>query len=256
MGIINSINYNLLFDPLFAESYEAIQESRVTTFFHVCEGLLWFNESSVSGEPNVLITTPVFDHFGKNSIIVGIVAAVIPWQTFFDGVLMIGAQPVNVMVENECGSKSIAFRLQGNGTKFLAEGYDQTESNVLADFEKTAVLAPNSSELQGYHKEQGCKYIISIFPTEQFAAAYDTQDPIMYAVVIFGFFFITSVAFFVFDWLIERRQRELATKAAKTNAVCFCMFFLKHLDVSPTHTPCVKTDRSSLTSFRRVFKRG
>ena len=147
---------------------------------------------------------------------------------------MVGAQPVIVVVDNSCGSEPIVFQLQGNGTEYLKDGYDPTKNEVLAQLEMTASLGSNSSSLEGYssleaflEERNQCTYSISIFPTEEFATAYATQDPIMYAVVIFGFFFVTSVAFYIFDWLIDRRQRELAIRAAKTNAVrqCFALFF-------------------------------
>jgi hypothetical protein len=224
------MNYNLLFDSLYVRNYETIKKSRATTFAHICEGVVWFNETSFSKQPSVLVSSPVFDNFEMNSSISGVVSAVVPWRSFFDDILMIGSQPVIVVVENNCGLEPIAFHLQGNGTKYLKDGYDPSDNDVLTQMEMTASMGSNPSALEGFLEGRDqCTYSISIFPTEEFAAAYATQDPIMYAVVIFGFLFITSVAFFIFDMLIERRQRELAIKAAKTNAVRYCLilFFIK-----------------------------
>ncbi|KAG7350433.1 adenylate/guanylate cyclase [Nitzschia inconspicua] len=216
------INVNMLRDPIYQQTLQVIQSSRKTTFFDVCS-----TSDPVAGgfgtdNDFTLVVAPVFGGFENTSAIVGILSAVTPWRGTFDNILVQGTPPVLVIMENSCG-KTFSVIIQGNDASILSGTTEQPEEfNHLAMSAPFAEFAyPASDEEQSLGE---CIYTITVHPTEEFESSFVTTKPTWYALVVLAVFVFTSLAFFVFDWLVQIRQKKLVTTAKKQNALVSSLF--------------------------------
>ena len=53
---------------------------------------------------------------------------------------------------------------------------------------------------------------------------YNTNEPWIFAAVVLGVFIFTAIAFFLFNFLVQRRQRILSTVAARQSAIVSSLF--------------------------------
>ena len=164
-----------------------------------------------------MIISPVFDSFEEDAKIVGTLSAVVTWQIFFEDLLVQGAEPIHAVLVNKCDpEKTYTFYIEGNEAKFLGDGYDAhdrkyNDMGISTDF---ASFAYSEEYLAGV---DGCTYTLTVYPAQAFESSFTTNKPLIYAFSVLGVFFFTALAFFAFDWLVQRRQKALAWTAARQN---------------------------------------
>jgi hypothetical protein len=89
-----------------------------------------------------------------------------------------------VLVVRSC-NKSITYQIDGPQVTFLGygDGFHDQRYNV---YERKGAFTP-------YESSTGCDFLIHIYPTQQFEAAYRSNDPVIKTVAIVGCFVITAV---------------------------------------------------------------
>lgn len=223
-------NFNLVGDPVFAQILEIINTTRASTFFDMCEGSKWFTPSSFSEDGIYsLIVSPVFDDFGENATIVGTIGAVVNWRVFFEDILVTGSKPVHADMENKCGGKEFTYLINGDEAAFVGHddvGHDDDAHDHVYDHMRLDAPFAEFAYSEEYLASGGdsCTYTINVYPTKELEASYSTKRPLHYALVVLGVFFFTSLAFFAFDWLVQRRQKDLVSTAARQNAIVASIF--------------------------------
>lgn len=69
-----------------------------------------------------------------------------------------------------------------------------------------------------------CPYTIRVYQSEKFLAQYYSSRPIWTTAAVAVVFVFTIGMFFVYDRLVERRQRLIARKAEQTSAIVSSLF--------------------------------
>jgi hypothetical protein len=69
-----------------------------------------------------------------------------------------------------------------------------------------------------------CSYTLNVYPTTTYEDSYSSNNPLYYLLVVLAIFVATCVAFFVFDCLVQRKQRMLMESARKQNALVSSLF--------------------------------
>lgn len=219
-------NYNLMGDPIFSQIFEIISKTKRTTFFDICEGSKWFNPAAFQEDGIFsLIMSPVFDDHGENATLVGTLSAVVTWRVFFEDILVKGHEPVYTVMENKCGDKKFTYLIDGNEVIFMGDDFDPHD----AKYDKIRLRSPfaeyaYSDEYLAGNNGDSCTYTINVYPTAEFEESFSTDRPWTFALLVLAVFFFTSIAFFVFDWLVQTRQKSLVTTAAKQNAIVASLF--------------------------------
>jgi hypothetical protein len=152
--------------------------------------------------------TPVFNSFDDNSTIVGHLYGVVPWKEFFIDELPQATPPVVVVVETSCGH-TFSFEIIGEEAFFLAENDAHDTS-----YDELKVVKPLAE-----FANDSCVYTLNIYPSLEYEASFTSKNPIYYCVVVLGVFVFTAIAFFTFDYLVQRRQIALVRTATKQNAI-------------------------------------
>jgi hypothetical protein len=64
-----------------------------------------------------------------------------------------------------------------------------------------------------------CTYSIRVYPSDDFNSISVTPMPMIIAISVAGIFLFTTIVFFLFDRLVERRQSVILSKATQSTAI-------------------------------------
>jgi hypothetical protein len=234
----SNINFNLMEDPIFRVATKLSRESKTTSFQDICKSSsTWFNPvNSGSGQQmHSLVVTPAWNDHGDNATVVGYFFAAVPWATYLENVFDArNNYPVIANLQSQCGDKTLSYLVEGAKATLLSQNGDvHIPSQQYEDIASTANLTTLP-----YHMEAGpivdehtgeiiCSsttFTITVYPTEQFEQNYATDEPLLYKIIVLAIFFLTILAFFVFDCLVQRRQSSIMNTALRQNALVSSLF--------------------------------
>jgi class 3 adenylate cyclase len=72
--------------------------------------------------------------------------------------------------------------------------------------------------------EEFCPKTLSVYPSQEMEDDYVTSDPILLTVAALLIFVFTSMVFFLYDWLVERRQKKVMRTAVQSTAIVSSLF--------------------------------
>lgn len=200
--------------------------------------------------PRSLLVAPVLNT--RNGVATtGIVAVEVDWITYFDNVLS-GGPAVTIVLSSNCKQKH-TYEVRGGVAKYLGEGDHHNErynylkkganfagfleywfDNLRAAGDKGGLpvtVFPDQGDTlfqlsnETFLKEIGvCVYAIEIYPTAEYYDKFNTSSPYIYMLVTVAIFVCVILLFFLYDILVERRQRRVAASAAKSDAMINSLF--------------------------------
>lgn len=83
-----------------------------------------------------------------------------------------------------------------------------------------AVTGPDDFE----PTEEYCSYKFTIAPTQEFEDSFDSDDTMFYTLLVIGIFAVTAFAFFIYDFVVQRRNSLVLQTAAKFNTIVSSLF--------------------------------
>jgi class 3 adenylate cyclase len=182
------------------------------------------------GDPLSMTFFPIFDHIDEPRNMVGILTAVIYWRDYIVNVLPPHAQPILIVLGNECG-QSFSYRVVGEDVEVLGEG-DMHESrfdHMEISFHVDSIAGENGDETSLTFSGVAlnidyCPYHLRIFPTSEMQNYYQTNKPMISALLIVAVFAFASAIFVCYDILVANRQKKVSQRAAETSAVVNSLF--------------------------------
>ena len=201
--------------------------------------------------PYMFLAVPVFDKFNNvNSHtneeegevdkpnIVALYNSMIPLHTVFVNVLPDGGEGssgIVVVVKNTC-SQTVSYEIQGSSVSFLGNGdLHDLNYNHLEITAKFDVLG-GEREGPGYEDDDGsssttastssnrCDYTLHVYPSKAFHDSFVTIRPMLYTTFVVVIFIVTSLAFVLYDWFVQTRQRQIKAKAERSTALVSSLF--------------------------------
>jgi hypothetical protein len=135
------INFNLLSHDTFARVFRLMRDTKGPVLSEVLdvselfgyEALFETNDGK-SQHPESFLADPVYDDFDGTNV-VGTVIAVIPWDTYFGGLLHEGANGILCVLRDTCGDV-FTYRIDGPVAHYIDQGdlhdpkYDYLEHTV------------------------------------------------------------------------------------------------------------------------------
>jgi class 3 adenylate cyclase len=254
-------NYNMRSDPVFRSAVEVIDEHRTPTFRDICavtnvrvvmscviraehemkiDSVLllqmqsfphvrllmnvlllllrfllskWFDPQAPPDKVDTIVVVPVFESFEAGAPIAGHLFAIVPWVVYFQEKRSTGTEPVIAVVTSSCGH-AFTFEIHDHSPILLAESdiHDPT-------YEDMAESGP-----LGEYTQDSCHFTLTVYPTAEYEDSYTSNNPLYYMLVVLAIFTCTSLAFLIFDHLVQKRQRTLVTTAQKQNALVSSLF--------------------------------
>jgi hypothetical protein len=213
------INYNLLDRSVYAEAVDHVSETRRPVILDVGDQSTWFGIEINSDILQTVVAFPVFADFEAKSDVVGMIAAVIPWEEFFRDIFIDGTEKISVIMSSTC-NEDFTYNIDGSNASLVGIG-DLHETK----YDDMAIQAPfatlyNPQDETGDH----CIYTMTIYPTASFEVEYTTGTPLLFCLATVAIFVFAIIVFLIFESLVQKRQRDLANAARKHMAIVSSLF--------------------------------
>jgi hypothetical protein len=172
---------------------------------------------------------PLYDNFFANRTIVGVMRIVIHWARYFEHVLPTSTRGVIFVLENDDCDEPFTYRIDGE--KVTPLGHGDLHDTAYDEYEWTATMRDVKSIADGtaqgipLHQIDGeCPYSIRVYPSTAFYNDYRTNTPQLITAAVACVFVFAVLMFFLYDHLVERRQRVLMKKAMQTHQIVASLF--------------------------------
>jgi class 3 adenylate cyclase len=216
------VNFNLLSNVLFQDTFflaydnnEALLSQVVGSDIHEMFGV------AETENPESLLISPIFEEStGSAQVVVGAVVAILPWDSYFSGLLHEGANGMVCVLSNTCG-QAFTYKLDGTAATYMGSG-DLHDSDY-DDLVHVVEVAPFTS-LNPEKEDKYCEYTFYIYPTSKLEDEFRSAAPGLYMGAVFLIFFLAACLFLTYDHLVQKRQREIMDSAARSNAIVSSLF--------------------------------
>ena len=224
------INVNLLDDPSFdGDLLEVLQRRRAALGRMSFSG--YGNSSYTDGSPVSGFYYPILagpDPTDSANELVGTLATLVFWNTFFANVLPQNAVGMIAVLSSTC-NQTFTFRVDGPSVSSLGQGdlHDPQYDDHRLDVSFTASINKRYTDRQyrGFPvDEEGCQYTLSIYASQELEDTYISNMPIYYTCGAVLISLLTSGLFILYDRLVTNRQRAILRQAEQTGAIVSSLF--------------------------------
>ncbi|CAB9508616.1 Receptor-type guanylate cyclase gcy [Seminavis robusta] len=234
------INLDLATVPVFAHLLWDIKMKKVEQYSRIMDlhFLLGDNLNQNNPDhPRGTIYQPVMEDFRENADVVGFTMGTLTWDLIFENVLFDSSSPLLVGIEGTCNA-IFTYKIGGESMHVQFMGYGEGLRDPQFDkFKQSADLLHPLNNRPGYppvkhthrhtdasHGDSHCTYVMNTYPTQEFKDHYTSAEPIYMTILIASIFVFTASVFFLYDYLVQRRQAKLLTTAERTTAIVTSLF--------------------------------
>jgi len=184
------------------------------------------NPTKYEGDIFSTVFFPIFDSFTENRKAVGVMRIMIHWARFFHNILPDSAQGLIVVLENGC-DQPYTYQIDGPDVRPL--GHGDLHDTKFDEYEKHASFADVDSISDGtaiglkLHQSQ-CPYSIRVYPSKTFESEFESSAPFLVTFAVACVFIFAVFVFFMYDYLVGRRQAILMRKAQQTHQIVSSLF--------------------------------
>ena len=180
-----------------------------------------------TGEPLSSVYIPVMDSFAKKQKTVAVLVANLRWEGYFENVLTDSTQPVRVVLSNTCG-QIFTYEIQGTKAVFIGKGnlanpkYEDMAISVQLDESHDFIIEPNTIALT--LNQDLCRYTLRIYPTPEGDNYYNNFFSLIITLTVAAVFLMTATVFYIYDVMVERRQKVVLDTAQRSTAIVSSIF--------------------------------
>ena len=152
------------------------------------------------------------------------------WYQYFADQLPETAGAIVAVLENTF-NQTFSFRVDGHGVKYLGPGdhhdpkfnYLAVSENVAEFVEKRARPATRAFTTAPLDQTFS-SHILHMYPTQDMEDDYVNNRPIVYALTVAAIFAFSTLVFLTYDFLVQRQQRMIMSKAIQTGTIVASLF--------------------------------
>jgi hypothetical protein len=152
------------------------------------------------------------------------------WRDLIKNILPPNSKRVIVVFENAC-DQVFTYRIDGENAIYVGQG-DQHDSKYdsLGTSSTFSELRNNSDSSRGSAytglplSQDFCSMKLSVYPSKVMENVYLTSDPAIFTAAAALIFVFTSMVFFPYDWMVERRQKKVMSTAVQSSAIVSSLF--------------------------------
>mmetsp|Transcript_41571 Transcript_41571/g.126014 ORF Transcript_41571/g.126014 Transcript_41571/m.126014 type:complete len:1447 (-) Transcript_41571:64-4404(-) len=258
IGNEDSIMFNLRSEPTHRQAIDHMLQHRMPTLTEVfSKGTVDYHVGDhIYDSPSSALYYPVFDQFNGPMEIVGMIGVSFSWINNFSDVLPVNIKGITCVLETNTGQQS-TFRIDGKKAVFIGDGdlhdrqFDQyvwvyeNDIHNLGDHEHRRLTVNNNrrmeqdvhdgeysqieSQTSDEHAHKSAvddlvRYTVRIYPSSDFVASYQSNQPLIYAVSVALIFFVTVSTFILYDCLVERRQMKIMQTVVQSTKLVNSLF--------------------------------
>jgi hypothetical protein len=179
------------------------------------------SEVAYDADPMTQVAYPVFDHFGPDRKVTGVILTTIFWRLLFEDVLPVNVRGVICVLHNTLG-EDVTYRIDGQTATLLGPGdwhdpeYDSMV--VTRDISEyvTERASPERTSYTSVDLDTGyTSYMLSVYPSNAMEDQFVTSDPIVYSVVVALVFLFTTLVFMLYGktfrwWETSQKSKSMA----------------------------------------------
>lgn len=143
---------------------------------------------------------------------VAFLALTFRWRNQLLNTLPTGIEGLVLVISTECNS-TFTYEINGPDVAFLGYGdhHDTNYDDMVLESSLLEIPSFSSSSSSSFLpiSQDICAYTFRIYPSAHFQELYMSSDPLIYTAVAVGIFLLTSVVFWIYDSLVEHRQRTV-----------------------------------------------
>ncbi|CAB9519277.1 Receptor-type guanylate cyclase gcy [Seminavis robusta] len=170
--------------------------------------------------PRSFTLDPVKAGFGKDSITVGFVVGIIQWGAFFRTLLPSNVNGIVVNIESDCGRSFTYIINGGKKDDCNLDGITVPESKYQHLEQRYQFFWKDHPKGTSRH----CHFDLVITPSSEFAMAYMTNTPILWAGVVLSLFVVIGLAFALYDFYNHKKQVRISMEKERAEAVVSSLF--------------------------------
>jgi len=181
-----------------------------------------------TGEPMSTVFIPVVDSFEDDRKTVAMIMAYFQWRTYFENIFSDSNQAADVVLSNTCDG-DFTYHIQGGTASFAGKEnladpeYKDMVVTVDLDLnDRQFVIEPNTIKLT--LNIDLCRYSLHIYPTMESEDLYHSMLPLITTLTVAAVFVMTAVVFYLYDVMVERRQKVVLDKAQRSTAIVSSLF--------------------------------
>lgn len=221
-----SVNFNLLSDQSFAESFDIVKETKQPILTDRLDRILkdlfsLLDDDDVSyfqSGPFSMLLQPVYRNSSSDEI-VAILNSDVSWMSMFSLGSEKSTPSVDVVLDDQCDRK-FTLRMAGPQSTFL--GFDDLHDST---FDGDEIAFPFAPLLQTQHVAgKECAYQVRVFPTQDFYDTFHTSTPSSTAAVIGTVFASVCIIFCLYDSAVHMRQKRILTLASQSEKILSVLY--------------------------------
>jgi hypothetical protein len=192
-------------------------------------------DTSATG-PTLSLLYPLYDRFGADRQIVGLLSAQSMVETLWKASLPFHSDTVEAVLENTCG-QVVTYRIKGETIEYRGDGMQRdTNDENDSSLEVSLDLVPGVDYLgepllyhiQGNSVEDGadnniniggCDYVLRIHATQDMRDEYESNSPWLYAISVEVMLVLLLITFSLYDCLIRRYLKVILDAAIKARTI-------------------------------------
>jgi class 3 adenylate cyclase len=150
------------------------------------------------------------------------------WRELLTNLLPPGSDGIVCVIGNNC-NPTFTYQINGLDTVYLGYG-DQHETKydqhgVQTELVGIGSFARGERTYSGLNlNEDFCTYWVKVYPSSTMEDRYTSKNPIIFTAAVVLIFLFTSMTFFLYDLLVEKRQRKVMRTAAQSIAILSSLF--------------------------------
>lgn len=177
----------------------------VTAFFALLLSMWEGQEVSYLGDPTANLYFPIFDSFNETTQkTVGVLHAIIKWETYFRGILPPNINGIIAVLENSCDG-AFTYELNGQDKRASPIGFgdhhdakfDKWERKTIFNKGRTNIKDGSSSGVA--FDDQTCSYSLRVYPSQRFENGHNTTAPRVISCAVAGVFCFAILMFLFYD---------------------------------------------------------
>ncbi|CAB9527019.1 Receptor-type guanylate cyclase gcy [Seminavis robusta] len=196
----------------------------------------------------------VKEDFRNNSRTVGFLVSVVPWKIFFRNLLPTNINGIVVKVVSDCGA-NFTYVCNGGRDDWAANGdhYNNDDDDNHQYYKDMKQHFPFFWKDHPTGASRHCHFDLVIFPNDEFADNYLTNDPLYYALIVVGVFIVTASLFVVYDYCQQSQQSLFIEEKARAEAIVTSLF-PKHVGEQLMKEQQFNTTTHKLLGRRRLVE--
>ena len=203
----SDINFNFRDSPLFESIYTTLVQGApfaVSPPSGVSASLSW---------PQITLGQPVYDSVLGNQTLVAIIYAQLPMHIFFEGILATHVGGIDLVIKDTCGV-NFTYLVKGPNVTFVGEGdlHDPQTSQFIVSTDRVITFT------------NGCGVYYEIYPSIELYQSSQSNTAVAFVIAVVALFISLGFVFYVYDVVVERRQKLVLLKAARSKNIVDSFF--------------------------------